>query len=63
MKELTSEDRKEIKHKENARSDSITSLTGTTYTPKREHTLKIHVDSTPCVAATDTVSGGVIASV
>lgn len=54
VKELTSEERKEIKNKENARSDSITSLTGTTYTPKREHTLKIHVDSTPVIATAET---------
>lgn len=47
LKELTVEERREIKNKENSRMDAINGGTRSTYSPRRERALKIYVDSSP----------------
>lgn len=47
LKELTADERRELKNKEISRMDPIIGGSRSTYSPRRERALKIYVDSPP----------------
>lgn len=47
LKELSSEERRELTGKENTRMERLGCSTTSTYSPRRERALKIYLDSSP----------------